>query len=127
MILLDTHVWLWWAAEAPELSAPAAAVIAEADRIGVSAISVWEVAVLVRKGRLTLDRNVETWVAQALALPRVESIPLSAQVALQAELLPDLPGDPADRYLAATAIHHGCPLVTKDERLRDYLSLRCIW
>lgn len=127
MILLDTHAWIWWAGGSAELSFAAAQAIAEADPIVVSAISVWETAVLVRKGRLRLDRPVEVWVAQALALPRVQAVPLTAHMALQAELLPGCHGDPADRFLAATAIVLGCPLVTKDANLHAWGLLRCVW
>ncbi|NUQ01161.1 MAG: type II toxin-antitoxin system VapC family toxin [Armatimonadetes bacterium] len=127
MILLDTHAWIWWACEAPELSAVAKQAIEDADVIGVSAISVWEIAVLVRKERVRFDRSVETWLAQALALPGIRDVAVSSQIALQAELLPDLPGDPADRILAATAIHYGCPLVTKDAKLQAYPALRWVW
>jgi len=127
VILLDTHAWIWWASESPALSEAAAEAITGADVIGVSAISVRETAVLVRKGRVQFDRHVELWCAQALALPRVQSVPVTAHVALQAELLTGLHGDPADRILAATALHLGCPLVTKDRRLHDYPALRCIW
>ena len=127
MILLDTHAWIWWADECDELSPAASQAIAAADVIAVSAISVWEIAILVRKGRLGLDRGVETWVGQALSVARVQEVPLSAHVALQSELLPGLHGDPADRFIAATAIHYGCSLVTKDELLHDYPALRCVW
>ncbi len=127
MILRDTHVWIWLAGEVAEWSEPAARAIAEADVIAVSATSTWETAVLVRRGRLQLDRSVDLWVAQALALPRVIELPLTAHLALQAELLPGLPGDPADRFLAATAIHLGCPLVTKDRLLHNHSALRWIW
>ena len=58
MILLDTHAWIWWRADPGRLSAPAAALIATTDRIGLSAISVWELAMLVRRGRISLDRDV---------------------------------------------------------------------
>lgn len=127
MIILDTHVWVWWSSGSPALSAHALTAIGQADLVGISAVSAWEVAVLVRKGRLTLDRDLAVWVKQALTMPRVVELPLSAGTAVAAEQLAGLHGDPADRFLVATAVHHGCPLVTRDERLRDYPAVRTIW
>ena len=71
MIVLDTHAWIWWRADPARLSAPGARAIAEADRIGVSSISVWELGMLVRRGRISLDRNVARWVRQALSDARI--------------------------------------------------------
>ena len=67
MIVLDTHAWIWWRADPGRLSAPAADVIVAADRIGLSAVSVWELGMLVRLGRISLDRDVARWVRHALA------------------------------------------------------------
>ncbi len=127
MIILDTHVWVWWAYGASSLSEPALRAIQAADRIGISAVSAWEIAVLVRKERLKLDRDVALWITNALALPRTVELPLSARTMVAAEQLAGLHGDPADRFLAATAIQHGCPLVTRDERLRAYPAVETIW
>jgi PIN domain nuclease of toxin-antitoxin system len=128
LIVLDTHAWIWWAAEPKRLSVRAKRAIEESDRIGVSAISAWEVALLVAKERLTLDRDVLVWVRQALALPGVVPVPLSPEIAVaSAALGAGFPGDPADRILAATALHHRAPLVTRDRRLRSVPSLRTLW
>ena len=67
MIVLDTHAWIWWRADPGRLSVSAARAIADADRIGVSSISVWELGMLIRRGRISLDRDVAHWVRQALA------------------------------------------------------------
>ena len=67
VILLDTHAWVWHVAEPEKLSERAAAAIEESDRIAVSAISCWEVATLVSKGRLAFDRPTRDWLLQALA------------------------------------------------------------
>ena len=128
MIVLDTHAWVWWAAEPRRLSLRAKRAIDEADGIGVSAISAWEVAMLVAKGRLELDRDVLVWIRQALALPRVTLVPLSPEIAVASTALdPGFPGDPADRILAAMALRHRAPLVTRDKGLRSVNSLRTIW
>ena len=128
MILLDTHAWVWWAAEPKKLSIRARQAIEGADEISVSAISPWEVAMLVSKARLELDRDVLLWLRQALALPRVSLIPLSPEIAVTSTTLgPGFPGDPADRILAATALRLRAPLVTRDRGLRSVKSLRTIW
>lgn len=74
---------------------------------------------LVRRGRLDLDRPVLTWIRQALALPGVEIAPLTPEVAVRASALGGGVSDPADRIIAATALEARAPLVTLDEGLRN--------
>lgn len=131
MILLDTHVWVWWVARPENLSNPARDAIAEAreqDGLWVSSISAWEVALLVRKGRLELTLPVADWLAATEALPFLRFLPLDNRIALRAN---DLPGalhdDPADRIIAATALLHGLKLVTKDRKLMAYREITTIW
>ena len=128
MILLDTHAWIWWTASPARLSSRARAAIDAAAEVGVSVISVWELATLVAKRRLELDRDVLAWVRQALALPRVALVPLTPEIAVaSASLAPEFPGDPADRILAATAKALGARLVSKDARLRKLERLPVVW
>ena len=95
MILLDTHAWVWWVAEPKKVGKKAREAVAETDRIGVSAISCWEVATLVAKRRLTLDRPTRDWLLQALAQPRIELVPLSPEIAARSAALGDnVHGDP---------------------------------
>jgi PIN domain nuclease of toxin-antitoxin system len=102
--------------------------IQSADALGVCAISCWEVAMLVVKGRLQLDRDVSSWVHHALTLPQFQLLPLSPEVAVEAALLGEpFPGDPADRFICATASLLGCNVVTKDARLRAWQHVRSIW
>jgi PIN domain nuclease of toxin-antitoxin system len=128
LIVLDTHAWIWWRADPGRLSTAAAQAIADADRVGLSSMSVWELGTLVRRGRISLDRQVATWVRQALAEPRLGVLAPGADVALAAALLDeDFPGDPADRLIYATAVQAGARLVTRDERIVAYDGARALW
>lgn len=93
--------------------------IESARRILVPAISPWELAMLVAKRRLELDRPVIRWIGQALALPRVELAALTPAIAVRAAGLgAGFSGDPADRLIVATALEAGAPLFTRDASLR---------
>jgi PIN domain nuclease of toxin-antitoxin system len=128
VIVLDTHAWIWWAVESPHLSARARAAAADSEGLGVCAISCWEVAMLVAKGRMRLDRDTLVFVRQALALPRVQLLPLTPEVAVaSAGIGSDFSGDPADRMIAATALAFDAPVVTRDRRLKGLPGLKTIW
>jgi PIN domain nuclease of toxin-antitoxin system len=128
VIVLDTHAWVWWAAGTQRLPAPARHAIDGADRLGVCAISLWEVAMLVAKRRLEFDRDPLVWLKQALALPRIELLPLSPEEAIDATRLPAVfQGDPADRLIVATTIQHRARLVTRDARIRRFEGVTTVW
>lgn len=129
MVVLDTHAWIWWADDPARLSRAARDAITEADPIGVSAISCWEVGMLALGGRITLDRDVSRWVRQALGQPGVVALPIEPKVALDAARLEreGFVGDPADRLIYATARDTGAVLVTRDERLRAYDPRGTLW
>lgn len=131
MIVLDTHVWVWWVSGHEELSAPAAKVIHEGVRdrtIHVSSISVWEVAMLVRRERLVLTADVADWVARSEALPFLRFVPVNNRIALGALRMPEpLHSDPADRIILATTQVLGATLVTRDRRLLDYPHVETMW
>ena len=128
MILLDTHAWIWWATASPSLSKNARAAISADNERGVLVVSCWEVAMLVEKGRIEFDRDASKWVRDALAVPGIVLLDLTPETAVAAARLgPGFRGDPIDRMIAATALALGCPVATKDRRLRDYEPLRTIW
>jgi PIN domain nuclease of toxin-antitoxin system len=128
VIVLDTHAWVWWVADRPRLSRKARAAIEGDGRLAISGISLWEVATLVSKGRLRLDRDPTDWLTQASALPGLEVVPIRPPIAvLSTQLGRAFPGDPADRLVVATAILEAAPLVTKDERILGYQGVRAIW
>ena len=133
MILLDTHVVVWWQADDRWVSLRARREIERASAVLVSPISMWELGLLVEKGRIRLDRDPFVWVQDFLATDRVEVTALTATAALAAAQLPALgfDGDLADAMLYATARERDVPLVTKDARIRTFASarrdLRAIW
>jgi PIN domain nuclease of toxin-antitoxin system len=129
VIVLDTHAWLWWMSSPERLSDDAAASIADAAAIGVSTLSAWEVAMLASRGRISLDRDVSLWVRRALAEERVESLAPGVEIALGAGLLDagGFPGDPADRFIYATARAVDAPLVTRDARIRAFAPSTTVW
>jgi PIN domain nuclease of toxin-antitoxin system len=125
--VLDTHAWLWWLSEPDQLGRAAIKRIQGSDRIGIAAVSCFEVAAAVAKGRVTLDRGTLEWLRQALSAPRVELLPLTPAVAVKATMLGRFHGDPADRVIVATAILESAVLVTKDQRIRKYEAVSTIW
>jgi PIN domain nuclease of toxin-antitoxin system len=126
-VLLDTHA-LVWLVMGDERLRPAARrrieAAAQQHQLWVSAITPWEVGMLVAKARLVLDRDVMDWLQAALALPGIRLAPLEPVVAVASTRLPgDLHGDPADRLIVATARHLGAALVTADAALLAYGQL----
>jgi PIN domain nuclease of toxin-antitoxin system len=124
-ILLDTHVWVWLA-EAPErLSSSCVEFVRRAEAGGwvcISPISVWELAMLARKGRLALSRDLRSWVRRTLESD-LRLAPLTPEIAIDAGFLPGtLTGDPADRLLVATARALVGVLVTRDARILEYAA-----
>jgi PIN domain nuclease of toxin-antitoxin system len=123
-ILIDTHVWVWLLENSRRLGRRSAEVIETAagrGRILVSIISVWEIGVLVSKGRLKLAVDVETWIEQALTAPGILLANLTPSIALDSTRLPEgAPHDPADRILIATARKLGADFMTADRAIAAY-------
>jgi PIN domain nuclease of toxin-antitoxin system len=131
MILLDTHVLVWWLSSPKLLSTKARKLVDSGvadSSLKVSAITAWEIAMLVAQRRLRLGVPPNEWIPRAAALPFLEFVPVDVRIALRtAELPGELHADPADRMIAATALERGWTLVTKDERLQSCRFLRTVW
>lgn len=124
LILLDTHVWVWLMLGDDRLGRANRRMLEKAvpdGRLRVSAISVWEVAMLEAKGRLTLASDCESWVREALAAPGIRLAELTPHIAISGTRLPGgFHGDPADRMLVATARESEAVLLTADQGILQY-------
>ena len=131
MIVLDTHVWVWWVSNPKLLSPKARRAISAAvgrSQVHISSISVWELALLSMRGRLKLKMDVGDWIAQSEALPFLHFVTIDNHIALKSTQLDEpLHYDPADRIIIATALSLGAALVTKDQKIRDYPHVTTIW
>jgi PIN domain nuclease of toxin-antitoxin system len=130
MIVLDTHVWIWWVQGDERLTAKQRQAIQdnEEDGLGVCAISCWEIAKLVEKGRLVLPVGIEEWFELALSYPGIELIPISPAIAVASTRFPgDFSQDPADQLIAATASILDCPLITSDAKLLGHPQLTTVY
>jgi PIN domain nuclease of toxin-antitoxin system len=121
MIVIDTHVLVWALDDDDRLGPKARVLIDRSETALLSAISIWEIALLVKKSRLVLKNDLADWVKQALALPSLVLAPLDPAIALDSVTLPgEFHNDPADRIIVATARHHDVPLLTIDRAILDY-------
>ncbi|MBI2340069.1 MAG: type II toxin-antitoxin system VapC family toxin [Deltaproteobacteria bacterium] len=131
MILLDTHILLWWLDGSQELSLPVNREIANHEKtnsIHLSAVSVWEVSLLVRKKKIDLQRNLDEWTQRLENLSFVKIIPVDHWIFLRSTELPSFPNkDPADRIIVATAQKLGAMLISKDDKILNYPHVKSFW
>lgn len=123
MIVLDTHVWVWWVHNDPKLPVQYKTYIQNhrTNGLGISAISCWEVAKLVEYGRLVLPLSVEDWMQRALAYQGIRLLELSPRIAIESTQLPaPFHRDPADQIIVATSRVYACHLVTLDKQIQHY-------
>jgi PIN domain nuclease of toxin-antitoxin system len=124
VILLDTHVLIWSLQDADALGPEARILLDEeilAEGLMISAITVWEIALLAKKSRIALGMDVLKWIEDALALPGLILGALDPPIAVGSVMLPgDLHNDPANRIIIATARQHNLPLLTADQAILDY-------
>jgi len=129
--LLDTHVWVWWHMTPKKLSGRVRSLIRSPRRyeeLLLSAVSPWEFAKLLEKGRLGISCDPEAWIREALEMPRLRLVPLSPVVAYRSTVLPPpIHDDPADQIIVATAREENATILTSDERIRSYPHCRSLW
>jgi PIN domain nuclease of toxin-antitoxin system len=122
--LLDTHVVIWWLTDDRRLSKAHARILERSERsgttVGLSALSLWEIAKLVERGRLELTQSLDDSLEQIEASAFVTILPLTARIAIESTRLgARFHADPIDQIIAATARCHGLALLTEDERIID--------
>ena len=121
MLLLDTHVLLWWLSGDRRLGAKAKAAIRRRDTsVFVSAASLWEIAIKVALGRLDLEGPPQSWLPPELDKHSFRDLPVTGMHALGVASLPEIHRDPFDRVLVAQARAEGLTLVSGDERVLEY-------
>jgi PIN domain nuclease of toxin-antitoxin system len=119
---------VWWHAKPDKIGKKAARAIARAPRVGVAAISIWEIAMKARAGNLRFDRPCGAWIDESLASDaRIEVLHLLPRISVMAAEIGWNHADPADRMIVATALAHDAPLVTADERILESGLVRCVW
>jgi PIN domain nuclease of toxin-antitoxin system len=129
VILLDTHIWVWWVAEPTRLSAAQTKHIQDNESLGlgVSVISCWEVAKLVEYSKLALATAITPWITGALAYPGVQLLELTPEIVIAStQLPPPFHRDPADQMIVATARVLNIPLLTADGRILNYPHVACL-
>lgn len=131
MIVLDTHTLIWWVSGDPLLSERARNAIEREQPDGdiiVSSISAWEIAMLVKGGKLVLSMDVGSWLSTVAQIDAVRFLPVDVEIATKSVDLPgDFHKDPADRMIVATARKLAVPLVTRDDKIRAYAHVKTIW
>lgn len=132
MIVLDTHALIWWVNGDAELSPAARSSIEDTLAGGapvlVSAISAWELATLVERGRIDLAMALDEWLRAVESIEGVVLAPITAALAARSVNLPgEFHKDPADRMIVALAREQNAPLITADPHIQRYPHVRWIW
>lgn len=131
MILLDTHIWLWWLHTPEQISERGRTLLTIGENqnaLIVSAISVWEIAVKHSNGKLPLPLPVNEWFALAKTRPGITIEPLDPLDAIASTQLPgDFHKDPADRIIVAIAYRRNIELMTCDQKILNYPHVKTLW
>ncbi len=126
-LLLDTHIWLRYQGISGDLKKavlPTIHAAADSGRLYVSVISIWELAMLVRQGRLSLHTSVDRWTEEALSKPGINLLPFTPQIAVESVNLPEpMHKDPADRIIVASSRVERLTLVTRDRQIIDFAKI----
>lgn len=126
-LLLDTHIWIWSVGSPDLLSTRVRTTLSEpANTLALSPVSIWEALLLAEKGRVDLAPDPWWWIRSALATRAIREFPVTHQVALRSRSIRLPHDDPADRFIAATAMVHGLTLVTADRTLLECPDIRVL-
>jgi PIN domain nuclease of toxin-antitoxin system len=124
MILLDTHIWIHWILLGRGALKPSiASAIEDADRVVISAISCFEVTLLVKGRKLELPLPTDEWIKEALEQSAIECLPITCSIAQRSVKLTDIHRDPADRIIIATTLEHGAQVASYDATFPNYPEL----
>ena len=128
MIVLDTHIWVWWVDGNQRLTKANEQWIQQhqSQGLGVSIISCWEVAKLVENNKLVLSCSVSEWLNDALAYPEVQLLDLTLPIVVESTQLVGFHRDPADQIIVATARIYNCPLLTVDDKIINYPNVQTL-
>lgn len=131
MVLIDTHILVWWVTGSDSLSSTAHNSLENSikdSEVLISSISAWEIAMLVDKERLVLAMDIETWLDEVSQIEGVRFVLVDNEIGVKSTQLPgQFHKDPADRMIVATARKFAIPLVTADEKILDYPYVKTIW
>lgn len=125
MIILDTHIWMWLEIEPEQIPKPILTIMETETVWVISAVSLWEVAMLNKKGRIVLPLPILQWLENLINRPHVLLLPLNAEIAVLSVDLP-IHSDPFDRVIAANSLYYRSYLATKDNLLRELKELKTI-
>jgi PIN domain nuclease of toxin-antitoxin system len=125
--ILDTHTFLWWNADDPQLSELAREIIADGqNQLFLSAASTWEIAIKTGRGRLTLPEPPEEYIPSRMSLHRIQALPIQVSHSLRVFSLPTFHNDPFDRLLVAQSQMEKLPLISKDTSIAQY-AVEILW
>ena len=131
MIVLDTHAWIWWLTTPERLSRKTLKLIERnlaETQVRISSISVWEIAMLVIRGRLTFAIDFPSWLNEAVSVSGVKFHPVDNAIAYQSVNLPGtFHADPADRMIVATTLALDATLISGDQKIQDYSYVKVAW
>lgn len=131
MIVIDTSALIRWICVPEKLSKKTRKIIESTikkEQVVVSSISVWEISLLIKKGRVGFFIDSENWLKQTEDLPFIRFIPIDNQIAEKSVNLPgEFHKDPADRMIVATALINGAAIITSDKKILNYSHVQSIW
>ena len=123
MIILDTHIWLWWLNSNETINKNQLEQIENASKVGISAISLFEVSWLERHNRINLPCPKKEWFEKALTGSNIELMPITSEIACLATDLTEHHSDPQDRIIIATSVIHDAFLISSDGKFKLYEEL----